>query len=380
LRYRRFAATTLTMATPRPPRKVRWAEVILTGLLATLVVGSFLPFWQSDAWFVRLWDFPRLQIAVALALVMAQLLWLRRGRWRRIWISLGAGLAAIVWQLSHVGPYMPLAPKSVASVANCPPQRALTLLNVNVLQDNREYMAVVALIKRTNPDVVLLLETGPEWRAVLAPLAARYPFSISEPVPNTYGMVMLSKLPVKARVVHRMQPAVPSIDAEVKLRSGDLIAFHGVHPEPPVPGNDSGQRDAELVMVGRQVRASQQAAIVMGDLNDVAWSRTSRLFRRLSGMNDPRAGRGLYPTFNAKYAVLRWPLDHLFVTPHFGLLAMKRLGKVGSDHFPMFYSLCLTKDAGRRLNAPQADPDARKDAAEEVREGQQAQSDEARGN
>lgn len=320
----------------------------LTTLLWLLVVGSFLPLWQSDAWFVRLWDFPRLQIAVALAVVMAQLLWLCRWRWRTSWISLGAGLAAIVWQLSHVGPYTPLTPKQVASVTNCPPERSLKLLNVNVLQTNHEYMDVLALIKRTDADLVLLLETGPEWRAVLAPLVKRYPVSVGEPVSNTYGMMLLSKLPTTARVMHRMQPAVPSIDAEVRLRSGDVVAFHVVHPKPPVPGKGSGQRDAELVIVGRQVRAAGQAAIIMGDLNDVAWSRTSRLFRQLSGMNDPRAGRGLFPTFNANYSVLRWPLDHLFVTPHFGLVAMDRLDKVGSDHFPMLYILCLTRPAGPR--------------------------------
>src|SRR3989337_308824 len=138
-------------------------------------------------------------------------------------------------------------------------------------------------------------------------------------------MIRLSGLPMEGEVLHRMQPAVPSIRARLRLADGQSVDLHAVHPEPPVIGDDSGERDAELVAIGREVRSSGRAAIVMGDLNDVAWSRTSRLFLDVSGMKDPRVGRGLYPTFNAKYPLLRWPLDHLFVTPHFGLQQLDRL-------------------------------------------------------
>ena len=85
--------------------------------------------------------------------------------------------------------------------------------------------------------------------------------------------------------------------------------------------------------------------MVIGDLNDVAWSRTSRLFRRVGGMGDPRVGRGLYPTFNANIRLLRWPLDHLFVSPHFELMQIDLLPDIGSDHFPIFFRLCLKDDA-----------------------------------
>ncbi|MEO5973023.1 MAG: endonuclease/exonuclease/phosphatase family protein, partial [Sphingomicrobium sp.] len=321
-------------------------------MLAVLVILSFLPLWQIDEWWVRLWDFPRLQIAALLMVVMGQILWLRGRRGRGSWISLGAGLAALAWQASHFGAYLPLAPKQVASAASCPAEHSLSLLNVNVLQTNREYLAVADLIRKTDADLVLLLETGPEYAAVLRPLVEQYPHSAAEPLLNTFGLILLSKLPIEGQLLHRMQPAVPSIKARVRLRDGSSVMFHGVHPEPPVPGNDSGQRDAEVVMIGREVRQSGDAAVVMGDLNDVAWSRTSRLFREVSGMRDPRAGRGLYPTYNAKYAFLRWPLDHLFVTPHFKVVGIKRLGDVGSDHFPMLFKLCLTTPAGRRLTAP----------------------------
>ena len=328
---------------------------------------------------MRLWDFPRLQVAVLLVVVMGQILWLRGRRGRRSWISLGAGLAALAWQVTHFGAYLPIAPKHVATAENCPPERAVSLLNANVLQTNHNYMEVLDFIRRTDADVVLLLETGPEWATVLAPLFDRYKYRAGETVPNTYGMILLSKLPMEARVLHRMQPAVPSIAARVRLRRGDEIDLHALHPEPPIPGNDSGERDAELVLVGREVRRDGRAAVVMGDLNDVAWSRTSRLFREVSGMLDPRAGRGLFPTYNANYPFLRWPLDHAFVTPHFTAVAVDRLADIGSDHFPMLFRLCLSEAAGQRITQPQAAPDTRQEASEMLNEGREARAEEARG-
>ncbi len=179
----------------------------------------------------------------------------------------------------------------------------------------------------------------------------------------------MSRWPMAARVRYRLQPDIPSIDATVTLPSGERVELYALHPEPPLPGDDSGERDAELVMAGRDVRESGRAAIVLGDLNDVAWSKTSKLFREVSGTADPRVGRGLYPTFNARYPLFQWPLDHMFVTSHWRLLSLDRLGKVGSDHYPILYRFCLVRPADQRRTAPRPDAATRSEAREETAEG-----------
>ena len=86
-------------------------------------------------------------------------------------------------------------------------------------------------------------------------------------------------------------------------------------------------------------------------------------------MNDPRVGRGFYPTFNANYPLLQWPLDHLFVSPHFELVGIDRLPGIGSDHFPVFATLRYEPKAEVHQEAPQADVEDHKEARQRIAEG-----------
>ncbi len=354
----------------------RWGRRGLVALAAVLVLLSFLPLWRTDEWWVREWDYPRLQVAALLVVVTAALAW---ARVRRAWWLLGAMAAALAWQVSHFLAYLPPYPEEVASAANCPEERSLSLLNANVLLTNQHYAPLLKLIAARKPDVLLLLEPGSEWSKAVRPLARDYPYRLSEPTPNTYGMILMSRLPMAGRIEHLLQPGVPSATVMIRLRGGQQVLLHALHPEPPWPGDDSGERDAELVATGRKVRDAGRAAIVMGDLNDVAWSHTSRLFKRVAAMGDPRVGRGFYPTFNARHLLLRWPLDHLFVSPHWNIVAIDRLGDIGSDHFPMFFKLCLTDHASKRKVAPNATAATEAEASAEVTEGKQEKQAEDQG-
>ena len=345
----------------------KWARGALVALAILLIAVSFLPLWQTDRWWVRQWDFPRLQVAGLLLVVAIGLFFADLQKWR--WLLLGAAGAALAWQGTHFLAYFPPWPKQVKSAENCPVGRQLSLLNANVLMPNREFGRLLKLVEERKPDVLLLLEPGPEWERAVSPLLKTYPFRLSEPLPNTYGMILLSRLPMVGRLEHLLQPGVPSANVRLRLDGGEVMALRALHPEPPFPGDDSGERDAELVLVGRNVREEGRAAIVIGDLNDVAWSRTSRLFRKVAGMNDPRVGRGFYPTYNAKYPVLRWPLDHLFVSPHFELMSIDLLPDIGSDHLPIYFQLCLTEDASARKVSAEPESSTEAEASGEVRSG-----------
>jgi endonuclease/exonuclease/phosphatase (EEP) superfamily protein YafD len=357
----------------------RWGRWALAALATLAIVLSFLPAWQTDLWWVRQWDYPRLQVAAILVLVLPLLFWAAYRRSAGFWALVGGSLAALVWQATHFIAYLPPYPKQVANAKGCAPAKTISLLNANVLQTNRDYATVLRLVEARQPDILLLLETGPDWARAMLPLKKSYPYRLVQPVPSTYGMMLFSKLPMRGEIRNLLQPAVPSAWTQVRLRDGQWIDFYALHPEPPWPGDDSGERDAELLTVGKQVRAKGRAAIVMGDLNDVAWSYTSRLFKRVAGMQDPRVGRGFYPTFNANYPLLRWPLDHLFVSPHFQIGSIDLLGDIGSDHLPLYFSLCLTERAGEREVSRRPGGSTAAEASEEIGEGKQESVEENRG-
>jgi endonuclease/exonuclease/phosphatase (EEP) superfamily protein YafD len=154
----------------------------------------------------------------------------------------------------------------------------------------------------------------------------------------------------------------------VRLRSGDVIMLYGLHPAPPSPSeaDSSLPRDAELVMAGREIAQSHRPALVAGDLNDVAWSHTSRLFRRIARMLDPRAGRGVYNTFHAGYWFLRWPLDHVFVSNDFLLRRLQRLPAFGSDHFPIYIAVDHAAAASKVQQTPEPDAEDRAEARDKL--------------
>jgi endonuclease/exonuclease/phosphatase (EEP) superfamily protein YafD len=215
----------------------------------------------------------------------------------------------------------------------------------NVLQENRHADLVRAAVRDAAADVVCLLETDHWWDRALAPLAEDYPWSSRCPIGNHYGMVLYSRLPLVACDLRfTVSDDVPSMRAIVRLRSGDEIVLYLVHPPPPLPDCDSYGRDAELVHTGLEVARDGRPSIVVGDLNDVAWSYTTRLFTRVSRMVDPRVGRGMYSTFHARHPLARYPLDHVFHTREFTLRELRRLGDVGSDHFPIVVELAFTPE------------------------------------
>src|SRR3546814_15324420 len=59
----------------------------------------------------------------------------------------------------------------------------------------------------------------------------------------------------------------------------------------------------------------------------------------------------------------------MFVTPHWRVEQLDRLGKIGSDHFPILYRVCLTEPAGRRMTAVAPPPAVRAEARDETAEG-----------
>lgn len=330
---------------PAQPEPTSDMAILFAALALILLAATAISFLRVSHGFVRVLSFPRLQI-LAIALVLAiPVLWLLDGPLRH-WI-LGALAIVVFVQAACIAQFSPLRSRQSKRYEGDPNgPNTVSLISYNVKMSNRRYQDAVDLVAREAPDLALFMEVDDGWAEALEPLRQSMPHVVSQPLDNSYGMILYSRLKLSdVRIANLVMDKVPAIIARVTLRSGHDFSLYGVHPEPPVPYADSSGRDAELVKVARLVKEDPLPAIVCGDLNDVAWSHTTRHFQRISRLLDPRVGRGFYSTFDARYPVMRWPLDHLFHNARFDLIEMKRLEHIGSDHFPMLFKLALTRDA-----------------------------------
>lgn len=351
-------------------RLLKWL-VTAIGLAAGAV--TLLSFHKGSHWFIRAWDFPRVQIAAASAFSASLFrAFFFRGS-RRDYLFLSGNLLTVLWQSWKIFPFTPLARNQVkASRRGSPRERSFRLLMANVMLENTEADRLLAVIRESNPDIVLVVEVDAAWLKALSPLREIYPHTVEQPQENYYGLVLFSRFPLlDPKVEFLVQDDIPSVRTAFELPSGERINLRGLHPRPPEPIRDQGStpRDAELVVVGRAIRAAgDRPTVVAGDLNDVAWSPTTELFLRLSGLLDPRIGRGFFNSFHADKLYLRYPLDHVFHSRHFTLTDLRRLPHIGSDHFPVLIELCLDPEAGSEQPKPHADAADEKDADEKLQQ------------
>lgn len=343
-------------------------KLLLYGLAPICILATLVPLHKNETWWVRACDFPRTQIAVLIVATLGGIAAFGEIS-GLVWVVGFALLACLGIQLSVILPFTRLWPVEVRLTTDSAGPRTLGLVIVNVLMENRAADRLIEIIRAIDPDVVLAVETDAWWCAQLEKALGDYAFRVAHPLPNTYGLILLSRLElVDPAVRFLMKPDIPSIRTGVRLRSGEIVTLYGLHPEPPAPGEaeTSLPRDAELVIAGREIAKTPGPVIVAGDLNDVAWSHTSRLFRRISRLLDPRIGRGMYNTFHARYWPLRWPLDHIFVSDDFLLRDLQRLPAFGSDHFPVHAVFDYAPEAAAVQEAPLADAEDRAEARDKV--------------
>ncbi|KGF67930.1 hypothetical protein LL06_19585 [Hoeflea sp. BAL378] len=345
--------------------------ILLLVLAAICLIASLIPLLPFAHGMVRSFDFGRLQvIAVAAVVIVATLTFSVAAP--TYLVTIGMAAAAIVIQLLHVLRFTPLWPRQTAGFTGDPETtETISVVACNVKESNRDYHLVADMLCSARPDVAVFMETNAAWGEALKSSLADYPHTILQPQENSYGMILASRYPLSdCEVRFLLNKEVPSISCVVTLPGGSEVRIIALHPEPPLPVRDTYGRDAEILLVAEEAQDEARPLIVTGDLNDVAWSRTTRRFLRISRLLDPRQGRGLFNSFDARYWFLRWPLDHIFHSRHFELVAIERQRFVGSDHFPMYYNLALTGGGDNETpEAPHADDIEEADEAVRIEKG-----------
>ena len=334
-----------------------------------IMLFSLIPIVRNDYWAFRVFEYPRLQkLFLNLVIIIIYCyLFFRAESFDIIFLTLL--IANACYLVYQIYPFTVFAKKVIFKVDRADTDNQLTIISSNVFQDNKNTAGCLKMIYKNDPDIILLLETDRYWYEQTKELKEKYPYHVLAAQENTYGMLLYSKLElINAHTRFLVDDQIPSIKSTVKLPSGKTIELYCVHPTPPVPGENSHstERDKELLLVAKEVKESGKSSIVIGDLNDVAWSYTTDLFTKISGLLDPRIGRGFYNTFHAKIPFLRFPLDHAFCSTDFKLVRLSRLENFSSDHFPFLIGLQYEQSASQEQEEPEADSEEIEIAEEKI--------------
>lgn len=320
------------------------ATGLILGLLIIAVVGSFLPLVETNLWWIRVLDFPRLQIAITLVLLLAAALALR-ARLDRVGGAICVlGLIAIGYHAGKLYPYTSLAAHVAVGTESCDPDSSLTVMAANVQKRNEQADLFLELVAETDPDLLLVMETDAWWDRQLATLHDSY-VEVEQFIPEdhgAFGMHILSKLPlISPEFLFFFDSYTPTVVTDVELPAAQVVQFIGVHPHPPMGWSQpSTLRDASFLTAALIARSSDAPTIIAGDFNAVPWEPVTRRAARIGGLLDPRIGRGLYATFSAENVLMSWPLDQILYQDRFDLVDFAVLPDFGSDHLAVLADLC----------------------------------------
>ena len=342
--------------------------MILHILIIFFVVSPFFPATENPHWFFRTADFVRVQsLFIQLALLILLII-LEEEFHLFSWILAGALVGSMAYQFFKIIPYSSFYPQKKDKPES---DGHVSILAGNVLQTNSCYPDFINEIKKFDPDLVLAMETNEDWDNCLSEIEVDYPFSVKVPLENFYGMHLYSKTKMEnVEVKYQIEDDKPSIFFDYNIKENPPIFFCCLHPAPPSPTENetSKEADAELILTGKKIREEDKPTVVCGDMNDVVWSRTTRLFKKMTGMIDPRVGRGFFSTYNANYFFLRFPLDHLFHTKDLYVGRMERSKNFGSDHFAMYYEIHHKKNVSTPKN-PKMNDEEKEEVEEIIEEG-----------
>jgi endonuclease/exonuclease/phosphatase (EEP) superfamily protein YafD len=258
-------------------------------------------------------------------------------------------------------------------------KKPVRVLSVNVFQYNKKKHLLIQLINTLKPDILLTMESDKAWEETLNKTERLFNSLKKIPQDNTYGMHFYTTLETEyIDVNYFVAKDIPSIEARLKTKSGEEFMFFGVHPPPPSPVEEetSKERDADILALSRKIKQLNLPSIVVGDFNNVAWSKSSKLFKKNTQLLDPRIGRGFVSTFHAGYMFFRFPIDLVFHSKEVYIQELRTEKHINSDHFPVYAEFVIMPDkAKQNCTSDDVNSDEKKEIKELINEGKAVESD-----
>jgi len=347
-------------------------------LSALLITASILPFITHQHWMFRVWEFGRIQVMILQLITLALGILFVEDKsllfWGTVLLHTGLIINHAIILIPYTTVYWKNKPENIPKHS-----KTISIISVNVYQHNERYEELIKLVREVKPDILLTMESNQAWEDALTEIEGEYPNFKKVALENTYGIHFYTKLQAKyIKANYFIADDLPSIEASLLTENGTSFTLFGVHPPPPSPTEEdnSRERDGELLSIGRKVIKTKGPVIVVGDFNNVAWAKSSILFRKTSKLIDPRIGRGFVSTFHARYRMLRFPIDLFFHSTDIFIEDFKTLRTIGSDHLPLFSKFFINqKEDIQEEEVETLEKGEKEEVAEMIEDGIDEESD-----
>ena len=244
----------------------------------------------------------------------------------RYWALVSAALA--LWQGSLLLPF--IWPATDDPVAGAP----LRVLSINLWRDNPDPETTIQYLLQSGADVIGTVEATPDWRRRLTALNSVYPYQVDcahSTIPC--WAALFSKQPIlraSAEPIGHKPPVI--VWAEIEWQ-GKRLTIGAVQVSNPMIGLARGRQEELGGNLTRNVPAPPGDAVLMGDFNSTPWGSLQDDFRAATGFDN--RGRLVFTWPSWAPAIIRLPIDQIFVHGALSIRNYTAGPAVGSDHLPL---------------------------------------------
>jgi endonuclease/exonuclease/phosphatase (EEP) superfamily protein YafD len=319
--------TTQEDETPERAREQRYFHVLVRIAFLAAGLATVLAMLARFHWIADL--FAHFQLYYLLILAVLALVFLHK----RHYLLLVFAIVLAVPNAWSVGPYLiPLIPgNSVAASTGV--QLSIVSLNLNYRSD--AYNPVRRYFTVNEPDVVVLTEWTPNWKAGLRFLEARYPYRIERPQIDPWGIAVFSKHPFRdAKIIELGTPDFANIRVTLDLQ-GTPVDLYATHLAVPVSHEKARLRNLQLKSLAAETAGSVGTTVVTGDMNITPFSPLFNDLLDNGNLRDARRPQGFHYTWPTLPLPLWIPIDHCLTSPDIVPISVATGPNLGSDHYPL---------------------------------------------
>lgn len=212
----------------------------------------------------------------------------------------------------------------------------IKVLSYNVLTENKNYQALIDLIKKEKPDLISLQEIDNNWNYALKDIYKEYKHVYKAMYSRNGGNVLLSNFPVENIdvVYYDKHYSFPSIKAKIKINN-ENYTFISTHP--PNPSKPLFYYTRNKILENMADDINKENVIIAGDFNTSMFSYGYKEFIKSGNLINTREGFSIGNTWSTKpfMFLFQVPIDHIFVSKNIKFNYFKVIDSIGSDHNPI---------------------------------------------